>query len=112
MVGRDSFIAVYMMANQRHGTIYVGVTSILLTRTVQHRSGQFGGFTARYGLKRLVWFQQHELMTAAIRHETRLKKYPRAWKVNLIERANPDWDDLLPGLLGWRPDNVWGQPRP
>ena len=112
VVGRDNFIAVYMMANRRHGTIYVGMTSQLITRAVQHRSGQFGGFTARHGLNRLVWFEPHELMTVAIRRETRLKKYPRTWKVNLIERENPAWEDLLPALLGWRPDNVWGQPRP
>lgn len=112
MVGKDSFIAVYMMANKRHGTIYVGVTSHLLTRVVQHRGGKFGGFTARYGLKSLVWYEGHELMTVAIRRETRLKKYPRAWKVNLIERENLYWEDLLPGLLGWRADNPWGQAKP
>jgi putative endonuclease len=112
MVGQDSFIAVYMMANRRHGTIYIGVTSRLISRALEHRSGQFGGFTARYGLKRLVWFEAFELMTNAIRRETRLKKYPRDWKINLIERENPGWVDLLPGLLGWRPDNPWGQARP
>ena len=112
MVGRDSFIAVYMMANRRHGTLYVGVTASLITRAHQHRSGQDGGFTARYGLTRLVWHEPFERISNAIRRETRLKKYPRAWKVNLIERENPFWDDLLPGLLGWRADNPWGPPRP
>jgi putative endonuclease len=112
MVGQDSFIAVYMMSNRRHGTIYVGVTSSLITRASQHRSGQCGGFAARHGLNRLVWFQPFELMTNAIRRETRLKKYPRAWKVNLIEQENPAWEDLYPSLLGWRSDNIWGQARP
>jgi putative endonuclease len=112
LVGRDAFIAVYMMSNRRHGTIYIGVTSSLITRAGQHRSGEGGGFTAIHGLDRLVWYEQFELMTNAIRRETRLKKYPRAWKINLIERENPYWEDLYPSLLGWRPDNPWGQPRP
>ncbi|MFA7262105.1 MAG: GIY-YIG nuclease family protein [Caulobacter sp.] len=112
VVGRDSFIAVYMMANRRHGTLYIGVTSSLITRAMQHRDGALRGFTARYGLKRLVWYGPFELMTNAIHREKRLKKYRRDWKINLIEFQNPHWDDLLPGLLGWRPDNPWGQPRP
>ena len=112
VVGRDSLIAVYIMTNRRHGTLYVGVTSSLITRAMHHRSGQFGGFTARHGLKQLVWYEPFELMTNAIRRETRVKKYPRDWKINLIEAANPEWEDLLPGLLGWRADNVWGQARP
>ena len=103
---------VYMMASQRRGTIYIGVTSRLVSRALEHRSGELGGFTARYGLKRLVWYKPFELMTNAIRRETRLKKYPRDWKINLIERENPDWADLVPSLLGWRPDNPWGQPKP
>ncbi|MFZ5668030.1 MAG: GIY-YIG nuclease family protein [Pseudomonadota bacterium] len=112
MVGQDSFIAVYMMANKRHGTLYVGVSSQLLSRAVKHREGVFPGFTKMYGLKRLVWYEPHELITSAIRREKRLKKYSRDWKINLIERENPAWEDLLPGLLGWRPDNPWGQERP
>ena len=112
VVARDSFIAVYMMASRKHGTIYIGVTSQLLSRAIKHREGVYPGFTKTYGVNRLVWFEPFELMTNAIRRETRLKKYPREWKINLIERDNPHWEDLLPGLLGWRPDNPWGQLRP
>ena len=99
MVSRDAFIAVYMMSNRRHGTIYVGVTSQLITRAVQHRDGQIKGFTQKHGLKRLVWFEQFASIVDAIQREKTLKKYPRDWKTNLIERENPQWADLLPGLL-------------
>ena len=112
MVGREPFIAAYMMANRRHGTLYVGVTSELITRVTQHRGGAIPGFTATHKIKRLVWYQAFDLMTDAIHREKQLKKYKREWKVNLIERENLYWDDLLPGLLGWRADNPWGQPRP
>lgn len=103
MVGRDPFnvfIAVYMMANQRHGTLYVGVTSRLPGRVQEHREGLIEGFTKRYGLHRLVWYERHELITAAIQREKSLKRYSREWKVNLIERENPRWWDLYPGLVG------------
>jgi len=99
MVGAEAFIAVYMMASRKHGTLYIGVTSDLISRVVQHRDGALDGFTKRYGVKRLVWFEQHDFMTEAIRREKALKKYKRDWKINLIERENPGWDDLFPGLL-------------
>ena len=105
MVSRDTFnvfIAVYMMANRRHGTIYIGVTSRLPGRVIEHREGVVPGFTAIYGLKRLVWYERHESMTAAIQREKSLKKYKREWKINLIERENPFWEDLLPGMMGLR----------
>jgi putative endonuclease len=100
MVAAGASIAVYIMTNHKHGTLYIGVTSQFLRRVSQHREGLRGGFTKTYGLKRLVWFQQHENMLAAIHHEKRLKKYKREWKINLIERDNPNWDDLWPALLG------------
>jgi putative endonuclease len=103
MVSRDSFavfIAVYMLANRRHGTIYTGVTSSLPHRVFQHREGLIPGFTKRYGLKRLVWYEPHETMVAAIQRETSLKRYKREWKANLIERENPFWEDLYPALIG------------
>ena len=103
MVSRDSynvFIAVYMMASGRHGTLYIGVTSHLPARIVQHREGRIPGFTKKYNVKRLVWYEPHERMTAAIQREKSLKKYPREWKINLIERDNPHWDDLYPALVG------------
>ena len=93
------FIAVYMMANGRHGTLYIGVTADLISRVHQHREGAVPGFTATYGVKRLVWFEQHDLIVDAIRREKSLKKYKRDWKLNLIERDNPGWDDLYLGLL-------------
>ena len=91
--------AVYMMASRKHGTLYIGVTSELIQRVVQHREGLKAGFTAQYGVKRLVWFERHEAIGSAIQRETSLKRYPRQWKINLIEHDNPNWDDLFPALL-------------
>jgi putative endonuclease len=91
--------AVYMMASGQHGTIYIGVTSDLLVRISQHRQGLMDGFTKRYAVKRLVWFEMHDNIVAAIQREKSLKKYKREWKVNLIERDNPKWADLFPSLF-------------
>ena len=88
--------AVYIMASRKHGTLYVGVTSELLSRAAQHREGVRDGFTRRYGVKRLVWYEWHDGIKAAIHCEKRLKKYRREWKINLIEHDDPDWDDLFP----------------
>jgi putative endonuclease len=106
MVSRDAYnvlIAVYMMANRRHGTIYLGVTSQLPKRVWEHREGLVPGFTKAYGLKCLVWCEPHESMVAAIQRETSLKRYKREWKINLIERENPNWIDLYPWLMGHVP---------
>jgi len=103
MVARDTFnvfIAVYMMASRRHGTIYIGVTSELPSRIAMHREGRIAGFTKKYGVKQLVWYEPYERMTDAIQRETSLKKYTREWKINLIEQDNPDWNDLYPNLVG------------
>jgi putative endonuclease len=100
MVAADASIAVYMMSNRKHGTLYVGVTSQFLRRVSQHRLGLTGGFTKIHGLTRLVWFAQHADMRAAIHHEKRLKKYKREWKINLIEQENPNWEDLWLALVG------------
>lgn len=83
-----------MMANRRNGTLYVGVTNDIARRAYEHREGLTPGFTKRYGLTRLVWYEVFEDISLAIHREKRLKKYPRAWKINLIEAANPDWLDL------------------
>ncbi|MFN3584911.1 GIY-YIG nuclease family protein [Phenylobacterium sp.] len=91
--------AVYMMASGQHGTLYIGVTSDLLNRVAQHRDGTLGGFTKRYSVKRLVWFELHDSIVTAIRREKALKKYRREWKVNLIERENPKWADLYPSFF-------------
>jgi putative endonuclease len=93
------FIAAYIMASHRHGTLYVGVTGELPVRIAQHREGTLEGFTKRYGVKRLVWFEEHTDIASAIRREKAIKKYKREWKINLIERDNPDWDDLFPRLF-------------
>lgn len=85
---------VYLMASQRNGTLYVGVTSNLLARVHHHRTGAVPGFTREYGVKLLVWFEQHSTMESAITREKRIKKWNRAWKLKLIEAANPDWRDL------------------
>lgn len=94
-----SFNAVYIMASRRHGTLYVGVTNNLIRRVGEHRDGLGGGFTQRYGVKRLVWFEAHDGIEDAIRRETSLKRYKREWKINLIERENPHWADLYPGFF-------------
>lgn len=84
----------YILASKRNGTLYIGVTSNLLARIHQHRDGTFEGFTKDHGVKRLVWFEQHATMEHAITREKRLKKWQRAWKIRLIEEANPRWRDL------------------
>ncbi|HEV2567242.1 GIY-YIG nuclease family protein [Sphingomonas sp.] len=90
--------AVYLLAPQRNGTLYVGVTSDLITRVHQHRHGLVSGFTREYGVKLLVWFEMHATMAAAIQREKRVKKWNRAWKLELIEGTNPDWRDLYESL--------------
>ena len=88
----------YIMASARHGTLYTGVTSHLIQRICQHRDGSFDGFTKRYGVKTLVWFELAGTMHAAITCETRHKNWQRKWKIGLIEAANPDWRDLAEEL--------------
>ncbi|MCZ8373743.1 MAG: GIY-YIG nuclease family protein [Beijerinckiaceae bacterium] len=84
---------VYMMTNRPNGTLYCGVTNDIARRSYEHRNGE-GGFTRRYGLKRLVWFECHDSIAEAIQRETSIKRWPRAWKVRLIVEGNPDWADL------------------
>ena len=98
MVGREAYIAVYMMSDRPRGTIYIGVTSQLSRRIWEHREGVAPGFTRRYGLKRLVWYEPHDDMGVAIGREKSLKRWPRQWKINLIEASNPHWADLYPSL--------------
>jgi len=98
-MARRPFIAVYMMTNRRHGTLYVGVTANLMARIAQHREGAIPGLTQAHRLTRLVWFEQHESIVAAIRREKSLKKYKRDWKINLIERQNPGWSDQFVQLF-------------
>ena len=91
--------AVYIVASRKNGTIYTGVTSNLIQRIAQHRDETTGGFTAKYGVKSLVWFEIHETMEAAILREKQIKAGSRAAKVRLIMETNPDWLDLYDGLL-------------
>ena len=93
---------VYLLARASHSTFYTGVTSDLVARTYQHRSGETPGFTARYGIKRLVWFEIHDTMESAIVREKRIKRWKRDWKCDLINAANPTWRDLAEDL-GFEP---------
>jgi putative endonuclease len=93
-MARYDFIAVYIMANEQNGTLYVGVTSDLLARVYLHRIEKAPGFTERYQCKQLVWWEQHGDMPTAIAREKQLKKWRRAWKLRLIEEMNPGWRDL------------------
>ena len=115
LVSRDAYnvwIAVYMMASRKHGTIYIGVTSQLPGRASQHRGGHGKGFTARYGVGRLVWYESHQTIVGAIRREKQLKKYKREWKINLIGANNPHWDDLFPTLFGQTDYERWPELKP
>jgi len=85
---------VYMLASRPRGTLYTGVTGDLVRRVWEHRSGAVPGFTRRYDVRRLVWFEVFGDVTAAIQREKTLKHWLRAWKIALIERANPTWRDL------------------
>ena len=89
---------VYILASRTYGTLYIGVTSDLIARLYQHRTGQVKGFTSKYRVWRLVRFEQFESMEEAIAREKQLKRWHRQWKINLIESENPDWHDLAPGL--------------
>jgi putative endonuclease len=89
---------VYLLANRYNGAIYVGVTSNLVGRLLQHRDGTYEGHTKKYGILRLVYFETGEAMAGAIRREKQLKRWRRDWKRNLIERQNPEWNDLGVGF--------------
>jgi putative endonuclease len=90
---------VYILASRRNGTLYVGVTSDLIRRVFQHKEDVVEGFTREYGVKTLVWFDSTGSIEAAIQKEKQLKNWKREWKIALIEKGNPDWRDLYPGLL-------------
>ncbi len=86
---------VYIMASQKNGTLYVGVTNDLVRRVFEHREGSVAGFTKRYDVKDLVYFEEHDDPRNAIQREKNIKHWSRAWKLALIERQNPDWQDLF-----------------
>ena len=90
---------VYIMASKRNGTLYIGVTSDLIKRVWQHKSGVIQGFTSKYSVHSLVYFEQHVDAESAIRREKRLKSWKRQWKIDLISKTNPHWLDRYPALV-------------
>ena len=90
---------VYIMASQRNGTLYIGVTSDLPKRVWEHRNGVIGGFTRKYGCKLLVWYQAFDSLDSARHRELQMKEWRRAWKLRVIEEMNPDWEDLYATLF-------------
>ena len=98
MPGPDSMFYVYLLASKPYGTLYIGTTSDLARRVWEHKNKVVPGFTRRYGVERLVWFEAHYSSDEALRREKRIKEWKRDWKINLIERDNPHWIDLYPTL--------------
>ena len=90
---------VYILANMRNGTLYTGCTDDLAKRVSEHKSGAIPGFTAKYGVDKLVWFETHATRADALARERRIKKWRRKWKLRLIEEMNPNWDDLYETML-------------
>ncbi len=86
------------MASQRNGTLYVGVTGNLSQRIWEHKEGVYEGFTKKYGVKILVWYEHFDYVFDAIQREKNIKKWPRQWKLNLVESINPEWRDLYEGI--------------
>ena len=97
---------VYILASKRNGTLYIGVTSDLVKRIWQHKEKLADGFTKKYGVDRLVYFEQFRDPENAIKREKRLKKYRRKWKLELIKRKNPEWKDLYYDIIPGLPDQV------
>ena len=89
---------VYMMANRSYGTIYLGVSANVERRALEHRAGAVPGFTKRYGIDLLVWYEWHDHIVTAIQREHTMKHWPRRWKAALIDKMNPDWIDLYPTI--------------
>ena len=91
--------AVYILASKRNGTLYTGVTSDLVKRIWEHKNDLVEGFTQQYRVHDLVWFELHDNMTTAIEREKNIKEWKREWKLNLIEKNNPDWQDLYDDII-------------
>ena len=106
---------VYIMASERNGTLYIGVTNDLIRRACQHRHNLLGGFTAKYRVHRLVYCEVHEDIGQALMREKQMKKWRRQWKLRLIEKENPDWADLYDRIVGAQPaganDVAFGKER-
>jgi putative endonuclease len=95
----DKQRVVYILASKRNGTLYIGVTSDLIKRIWEHKNDLVDGFTKRYGVHNLVWYEAHENMESAILREKTLKEWKRTWKLELIESSNPNWNDLYNTIL-------------
>ena len=89
---------VYLLASDKYGTLYLGVTNDVVRRVYEHKSKAVAGFTKRYSVDRLVWFEIHDDVQTAIAREKELKKWRRAWKTSLVEETNPHWTDLYPAI--------------
>jgi putative endonuclease len=89
---------VYILSSRRNGTLYIGMTDNLIQRVWMHRNGILPGFTKQYGVKMLVWYEQHETREAALTRERQMKKWNREWKLQIIEQSNPRWSDLYESL--------------
>ena len=94
---RSSYV--YILASKRNGTLYVGVTSDLVRRIWEHKNDAIDGFTKRYRVHTLVWYEEHGSIEDAIQREKNVKEWKRAWKIELIQRSNPLWQDLYPGIF-------------
>jgi putative endonuclease len=90
--------SVYILASERNGTLYVGVTNDLVRRVWQHKQKDVPGFTKRYGVDKLVWFESGNSIESAIAREKQIKHWNREWKINLFRESNPNWDDLYPSI--------------
>jgi putative endonuclease len=90
---------VYILASRRNGTLYIGMTDSLARRVWEHRSGAIPGFTKKYGVKVLVWYEVHDSRESAFRRERQVKKWNRTWELRLVERFNPAWRDLTAELM-------------
>ncbi|MFO7715543.1 GIY-YIG nuclease family protein [Desulfosarcina sp.] len=95
----DKQYYVYILCNKRNGTLYIGITSNLIKRIWQHKNSLVEGFSKQYGLKNLVYFEAYKDVEEAILREKRLKKWNRDWKINLIEKNNPNWEDIYQRLI-------------
>ena len=89
---------VYILASRKHGTLYIGVTNDLVRRIHEHKTDAVPGFTSRYGVHLLVWFERYDDVLSAIAREKEIKKWHREWKISLIEQSNPEWVDLYPRI--------------
>jgi len=98
-LGKDHRYFVYILASKRNGTMYVGVTGNLANRIYEHKEDLRDGFSKKYGIHHLVWFEEYGDVQDAIVREKRIKKWRRAWKMELIEKMNPEWRDLYPDIV-------------